>query len=121
MDYGCGHGADVKFLQDVVDNVNGYDPYWAPNSLLLRRQYSVVLCTYVLNVLDTDERYLVLGKLKKLTNSLGSIFITVRRDFKKDYVTKKGTRQYVVELPYIKIKENSQFCIYETSGIGRMR
>lgn len=116
IDFGCGRGADLEWLRLNGYQANGYDPYWYLGSGALNKKYDVVLCTYVLNVIGNETREAVIGKLKSLVLPGGKIYITVRRDFKKDYVTKKGTRQYLVKLPYKKIKENSQYCIYEIKG-----
>lgn len=113
LDFGCGHGADVAWLKNNGYIAYGFDPYWNINLYALKNRYDIVLCTYVLNVVDQNIRNDVLKKLKSLVTSHGKIYVTVRRDFKKDYITKKGTQQYIVKLPYKIVKENSQYCIYE--------
>ena len=57
LDYGCGRGSDVQWLNARDGDAEGYDPhepfgYSEPPS---RAAYQVVLCTYVINVLDTVE------------------------------------------------------------------
>ena len=116
LDFGCGRGGDWRWL-----HFNGYpayrfDPHWYPDSAALNKKYDVVLCTYVLNVLQTEERDEVIEQLKSLVMPGGKIYITVRRDFARPYATTRGTCQYVVRLPYPKVKENSQYCIYELKG-----
>src|SRR5271157_4215700 len=100
LDYGCGKGADCCWLHIKGYKPQGFDPHWYNDPLALMKEYDVVLCTYVLNVVDSKTRTEVIACLKDLVVSDGKIYITVRRDFAKDYVTKKGTMQYVVYLPY---------------------
>jgi len=87
LDYGCGHGADVRELEGLGFNVTGYDPYWAPIELIAS---DYITCTYVLNVVPEDQRPEVILKIKNLLKPNGQALITVRRDFSKDYMTKKG-------------------------------
>jgi DNA phosphorothioation-associated putative methyltransferase len=113
LDFGCGRGTDYTWLQLNNYNANGYDPYWNPTKNLLDKKYDIVLCSYVLNVVNINKRRAVINKLKGLINKSGKIYITVRRDIKKDYTTKYGVHQYLVYLPYKIIKETSAYCIYE--------
>ena len=114
LDFGCGHGADVAHLRTKDYNAVGYDPHWNhAGHLLTKSTYNTVLCTYVLNVVDKRQRDLIIKTLKNLTKPGGSVYITVRRDLKEDYVSSKGTHQYLVKLPYNVVKETRDYCIYE--------
>lgn len=119
LDYGCGHGADVKIMinDHGIDSAKGFDPHWNLDYTALNNgPYDIVLCTYVLNVVGPDEQKKIIKQLKSLVRPNGRIYVSVRRDIKDSYLTARGTEQYVVKLPYKKIKENSQFCIYEIRG-----
>jgi len=113
LDFGCGRGADHVWLQSEGIDAKGYDPYWRPDKTVLKSKYDVVLCSYVLNVVNNKERARIITQLKSLTKKGGSVYITVRRDMKEDYVTKKGTQQYLVYLPHEIINETSGYCIYK--------
>lgn len=115
LDFGCGRGTDHTWLQSNGYNANGYDPYWNPIKSSLNKKYDIVLCSYVLNVVNANERRIIIKKLKDLTNKSGRIYLTVRRDIKKDYITKYGVHQYLVYLPYRIVKETSAYCIYEVN------
>ena len=92
----------------------GYDPYWCTEgSWALGNKYDVVLCTYVLNVVNKRTRDQIINTLKDLTKEGGKVYITVRRDIKKMKINKNGTSQYSVKLPFKIVKENSSYCIYE--------
>lgn len=110
LDYGCGRGADVKFYKNAV----GYDPYYRPDLKVLTKQYDTVICTYVANILNYEER----KKLYRVLRKLGrNIFITVRRNIKKDGFTNKGTYQETVYIDQeVKAKllwENTNYATYQ--------
>ena len=100
LDYGCGHGADVRALKELGFNVTGYDPYWAPIENISASDY--ITCTYVFNVLRPAERERTLEKIKKLLRPNGQALITVRRDFSRDYASKNGQQfRVVLDLPTV--------------------
>lgn len=105
LDFGCGHGFDANYLR-----INGYDPYHRPR--LGRGKYDVITCNYVLNVISARERKQVLSHIKSLLRKNGIAYITLRRDIKKDYVTKRGTKQYNVKLSLPVLFEHKDFIIY---------
>jgi 2-polyprenyl-3-methyl-5-hydroxy-6-metoxy-1,4-benzoquinol methylase len=113
IDYGCGKGKDFAHLKESNYDVQGYDPYWRNTSI--HGKFDTVLCTYVLNVVSSDERNNIINILKNLTNPGGKIYITVRRDIKTEGKTSIGTYQYNVKLPFDIMFENSSYCIYEIS------
>ncbi|MFI9393711.1 DNA phosphorothioation-associated putative methyltransferase [Streptomyces bauhiniae] len=53
LDYGCGRGDDVRALERLGCKVAGWDPYYSAESVL--EPSSVVLLTYVLNVIEDPE------------------------------------------------------------------
>lgn len=111
LDYGCGKGDDVRHLKSLGFNVTGYDPFHAPIKLG-NKKYSFVSCTYVLNVLDSNTRLEVLKNIIKRLRNPGLALITVRRDIKTEGVTKTGTQQWNVKLPFLSLARNSQYETY---------
>ncbi len=110
LDYGCGYGHDVDFY----GNATGYDPNFQLNPTALTKKYDTVVCTYVANVLSATERQRLYHVLRRLAT--GNVFMTVRRDIKKEGFTKKGTYQetvYVSEETNAELLwENSKYATY---------
>ena len=111
LDYGCGRGADVEWLRSQGVEVHGYDPHYAPEKPL--GEFSVALCTYVLNVLDPEVAGMVIAKVMRHVKRGGVAFFTVRRDIKKEGFTSKGTQRWNVELPFKVEKKTNKYCIYD--------
>lgn len=91
LDYGCGYGFDVTFLQLKGFDVEGYDSYHTPYRFaqLSKGYYNKVICSYVINVIPTvEERIDVLNKLNYFSTEDATIYITIRlRDRKiKNYI-----------------------------------
>lgn len=89
LDFGCGHGADVAFLQSLGYNAFGTDKHilshdynWHIPFKFLRHykeSFSCILCTYVLNVIKTRNQRLEAIKLMDyLLKPDGIIFVTTR-------------------------------------------
>lgn len=116
LDFGCGLGADTKYLQSLGCDVAGYDPYYAPDYPLCR--FDTILCHYVLNVLLPEEQPHVLMCIAELLHPHGKAYYTVRRDLSREgFRLHRGSGVYVyqrtVHLPFKSILRNS-FCeIYE--------
>ena len=69
FDYGCGHGRDLKFLQDMQIECAGWDPKFAPQQSL--RKADVVNIGYVINVIeDVQERTDALRKAWSICKSV---------------------------------------------------
>jgi len=117
LDYGCGIGKDVEDLRAAGLAILGYDPNqtkWSiKNTVAWGKKYDTILCTYVLNVVDEPTRNEIVLKIRSLLAKNGTAYVSVRRDIKEDFVTKKGTEQYVVRLSEEIVKKNSSFCIYK--------
>ena len=61
LDFGCGRGQDTARLCRMGFVTDGWDPHFAPDTLLIERD--VVLMNYVLNVIeDAAERKETLAK-----------------------------------------------------------
>ena len=90
LDYGCGRGADVRFLQAHGFNVQGFDPWFAPNPPT--GSFDVILCSYVLNVIpERNDRLAALQEIKgKLTTAQGRVLTTTRSQSQVDALAKKS-------------------------------
>lgn len=113
LDFGCGHGKDVDELREEGYTAYGYDPYWRPATSMLGYKYNIVLCTYVFNVVNAPTRLKLVRQLKSLTKPGGTVYITVRRDVENYKISKKGTHQFNVKLPFKIVKKTSSYCIYK--------
>ena len=113
LDYGCGKGADVKYLKGKGHSVDGYDPYYNDIDLSSKDSYyDVVICSYVLNVLDkSKERALVDDIMSKLKSG-GRAYISVRRDSFKEGFTSRGYQRYVELGSYPSFEKKGAFEIY---------
>ena len=114
LDYGCGKGADERYLKSKGLDVDSYDPYWN-NVDLKNKKYDTILCTYVLNVVTDFAEQDILKKILGLLNDGGKAYLTVRRDIKKEGETSRGFQRNVT-LNYPVVKEyKGNYCIYEVS------
>ncbi|MBP3928821.1 MAG: methyltransferase domain-containing protein [Peptostreptococcaceae bacterium] len=105
LDYGAGKGFDLNYFKLLGIDIHGYDKYNPEykNEEILNRNYDVITCNYVFNVIPSlEEHKQVLEILKNISDN---IYISVRSDSKaiKDswiykeeylgYVTPKGSFQ----------------------------
>ncbi|MCK5605531.1 methyltransferase domain-containing protein [Candidatus Pacearchaeota archaeon] len=106
LDYGCGRGDDAQHLE-----IDSYDPHYQP--VLPSKQYDIILCTYVLNVLPQAQWRQVIEDMLEYLAPDGSIYITVRNDARSlKGVTSRGTYQTLVDLPYPVLRTNSTYRTY---------
>jgi len=98
LDYGCGKGTDVKYLQTQKPNtlISGFDPHYYPE--LIRNQlYDTIFCNYVINyikdpleitkMLKTIKKHLVPGgRLIITARSLGEVKGNVKRNNNWTYI-----------------------------------
>ncbi|MCS6906775.1 MAG: bifunctional class I SAM-dependent methyltransferase/HIT family protein, partial [Anaerolineales bacterium] len=116
LDFGCGLGADVAFLQSKNLEVFGYDPYYFPEPP--QGKFDTILCLYVLNVLLPEEQAHVLMAVSELLKPIGRAYFSVRRDIRRDGFRthlKHGVEVYQcnVKLPYRSIYCSESSEIYE--------
>lgn len=118
LDYGCGFGQDVEYLNKKGIKAVGFDPHYFPN--VPNEKFDVIVCFYVLNVLFEEEQNEVLMQISSLLKPNGKAYFAVRRDIKNDgfrthYVHKKPTYQCQVNLPFKSIfkNENAEFYEYQ--------
>jgi len=83
LDYGCGKGADANHLDTAR-----YDPFYFPNPT--SSKYYIILCTYVLNVVDEPTQVNILKDIQNLLYPGGIAFISIRRDIPKGVTEIKG-------------------------------
>lgn len=123
LDYGCGHGADVRGFDEEPETVPaGWDPAHAPEGIdlyndghPLTRKFWCVLCTYVLNVLPPEQWGRVLRAVEsRAIEGGGRVVVTVRRD-----VPHEGTAtQYhvpddvLVGRGYRKVRETRGYAMF---------
>ncbi|MFW6347226.1 MAG: HIT domain-containing protein [Cyclonatronaceae bacterium] len=116
LDFGCGYGKDVEYMQQQDFSVVGYDPYYQPE--WPEERFDTIICNYVLNVLLPEEQAEVMMAVSELLRPSGRAYFSVRRDLKKNgfrrhAIHKVDTYQCLVKLPYASVLRN-RFCeIYE--------
>lgn len=107
LDYGCGKGFDADHFE-----MDKFDPYYF-NTNLKSSHYETITCNYVLNVIQSDSELVdCLKKIQDLLTQLGIAYITVRRDVKESYVSKRGTFQRPVYLNLNSLRKTSQYETY---------
>lgn len=110
IDHGCGKGSDVRYLEAMGCNVQGFDPnHW--NLRPVGKNPDYILSTYVMNVLECrNHEQDWLEDIYSLMGFYSIAFITFRTDVKADGYTKKGTFQKSVTMP--------KWATLECSGSG---
>jgi DNA phosphorothioation-associated putative methyltransferase len=87
LDYGCGRGGDVRALQGLGCDVDGWDPYYRSGGRL--EPADVVLLTYVLNVIeDPVERQVTLSRAWDLATTV--LVVSARLTWEKSKVRGEG-------------------------------
>lgn len=137
LDYGCGRGVDVKELKKLGYKVEGYDPYHGPKKLP-RKQFSKVLMTYVVNVIeDVQERDKAILEAFSKVKKGGWLYITVRslldvsngaekgnwKQRNGGYVTSSGTFQRgysLKQLEALAVKLGLDSGLWCTSGSSKI-
>ena len=116
LDYGCGRGDDVGWLRECgFPDVVAFDPHFYNRPPT--RQFDVVTCLYVLNVLPKDQEWDVLTKAFSYVAPQGTLFVAVRNDKFKEGPTGRKTyqRHVTLELPLLVIKRG--FKIYRITEL----
>lgn len=116
LDFGCGYGFDTDSLKKDGFDIDGYDNYY--RNQYPDRKYDIIICQYVLNVLEQNEQAQVLMQVSELLKPTGKAYFTVRRDlstegFRLHVKHKKYTYQSNVILPFESIFVSDSFEIYQ--------
>lgn len=136
LDYGCGKGADVLFLESK----RGLTYAWDPNFLLTTTGYEkiqnscpwtkptfdTIVCTYVLNVLPPAERKKVISHVLTLLNPGGKAIFSARgpkdrtaikgRTYKDGVITQKGTFQRVFSAKQLQSQIPGSSILFDEPG-----
>jgi len=109
LDYGCGRGDDVEYF-----GIRGWDPNGDHNTLNANDKFETIFCTYVLNVIPTEEeRKKVILDIQWHLRPDGIAYLTVRNDKKNlNGWTKRGTYQTFVDLPLPIVHKTGGYIIY---------
>ncbi|WP_232325941.1 HIT family protein [Spirosoma montaniterrae] len=123
LDYGCGFGQDVRFLQAKGYETHGYDPHYFPE--LPAQSFDTIVCFYVLNVLFPDEQTDVLMNVSRLLKPTGRAYFAVRRDITRDgfrthQLYGKPVYQCNVQLPFTSIYRNENTEFYQYQHINQL-
>ena len=115
LDFGCGHGADVEFLQEKGIEIQGYDPHYF--NQYPTEKFDTIICIYVLNVLLPTQQSQVIIEISELLKPGGTAYFGVRRDVKYEgyrlhKIHKKQTFQCNVQLTFKSIYKNDFTEIY---------
>lgn len=105
LDYGCGKGFDADYY-----GMDKYDVASFPK--FPKKKYDVIVCNYVLNVVDSSEEEKILNNIKTLLKKKGKAFIAVRRDLPWKGKQGRGCWQRFVTLSETLLFENKSFAIY---------
>ena len=125
LDYGAGHGRNVKYLRDLGYNIIGYDPYHINDlvqNVLPVGKFDVVFTSFVLNVVDSH----VSNNIEFITKNLGEkVFHIVRNkdviqlakkygeDPHKGFYTTRGFQRLVSNINNcVLLEEKSGYKIY---------
>lgn len=100
FDYGCGHGADIRFLRARRIRAKGWDPYYQPKQEIVPSH--VVNLGYVLNVIEnTAERNQTLIRAFNLAQQVLIVAVRVEwtladaDQYNDGVLTSRGTFQKI--------------------------
>jgi len=111
LDYGCGKGRNIKYLQengiiadgcDIPEQIEISGKYYAPleiqgskitTSEKVKKKYDYVLNSHVLNVIESDEiKNYVVKDINSKLNMNGKLYLEVRTE--KDVAGAKSKEKY---------------------------
>lgn len=89
LDYGCGRGQDVARMRQMGLNVDGWDPFYSPDTSLVT--HDVVFLNYVLNVIeDAAERRETLSAAWELSSKVMVVSSRLKWELSSVNGTKSG-------------------------------
>jgi hypothetical protein len=120
LDFGCGLGKDISFLQEKGFNVEGYDPYYAPQ--YPEKQYDII-CNYVLNVLLPEEQAHVFMAVSELLKKAAKPILPSVETFKKValFTIPKETQKSIKQMSFCPILLSSSPTIAKYMNISNLR
>lgn len=104
LDYGCGRGFDADYYR-----MEKYDSCSFPKRP--EGQFDIILCSYVLNVVDNKTEVVIINDIRRLLKPGGTAFFAVRRD--KDCLKHQRWITLDMELLY---EGKGTFAIYKIRG-----
>jgi DNA phosphorothioation-associated putative methyltransferase len=117
FDYGCGHGADARYLRDKRIPAVGWDPHYQPAIPI--KPADVVNLGYVLNVIeDQVERSEVLRKAFELSRVV--VIVAVRVDSSLEDAEPFGDGRLTGSGTFQKIYEQTEFREYLAFVVGKL-
>lgn len=124
LDFGCGFGGDVKFLQEKEIKIEGYDKDYFPAYPI--KKFDTIICLDVLNVLKSGEQATVLMELSQLIKPTGKAYIAVTRDLhfeglRMNKLNQRKTYQCNVILKSKSIFKNQNWEIYEYQHYNQLK
>jgi DNA phosphorothioation-associated putative methyltransferase len=116
VDYGCGHGADLRYLRAHHVRADGWDPHHRPNQKIASAE--VVNLAYVLNVIeDTTERDETLVRAFALAKKV--LIVAVRVESALDEADEYGDGVLTSRGTFQKIYTQPEFREYLESALQR--
>lgn len=116
LDYGCGRGTDVMFLNELGLRENNfcYDPNNPRHSVIPAGLFDIITCFFVLNTIPTEEeRIVILREMLSKLMPFGVLWIAVRNDKAKlKGWTQHDTWQGYVEVPGELIHKDNSYRLY---------
>jgi len=114
LDFGCGKCKSIN-----PKHWDSYDPYYNPNGIT-KPKYNIILCTYVLCVLNLFERLKTLNEIKSLLDKNGIAYIIVRNDKPKRGWGLSNRKTFQSKTPELNsmfpcIRSNSSYKIFKAS------
>jgi DNA phosphorothioation-associated putative methyltransferase len=116
FDYGCGHGADLRYLRSRRIKALGWDPHLRPKGKIV--QADIVNLGYVLNVIENPaERNETLGRAFALTKQ--ALIVAVRVESALDEAHEYGDGVLTSRGTFQKIYNQAEFREYVESILQR--
>ncbi len=116
LDYGCGKGADTEYLRGKGYYVDSYDPYYSNIDLSDKDSfYDVIICNYVLNVLEIDQEASLISDIKSKLKPGGRAYVSVRRDSFSEGHSSRGYQRVVNLNGYPSYEKKGCYEIYFVS------
>jgi hypothetical protein len=118
LDYGCGHGADVRYLKSKKIRARGWDPHYAPEERGLQPA-DVVNLGYVLNVIEKpEERVQALRSAFALAQKALVVAVRVDRSLAGTDAEEYGDGVLTARDTFQKVFTQGEFQAYLENALG---